>query len=125
MDVSDGPHEPRVQARDQVTPLAPHDFDHGIIKALVPLVDIAFHEDHFGFRVRRDEVLGKSQRGDVGDGAELGEELVPLSAGERLPFAGELCVKSRDPHGTVLHVIVEREGVATGDPEKVEGGLHG
>ena len=125
VDVSDGPHEPRVQARDQVTPLGPHDFDHGVIEALVPLVDVAFHQDHFGFWVRGDEVLGESQGGDVGDGAEFCEELVPLGAGEGRPFAGELCVKGRDPHGAVLHVIVEREGVAAGDPEEVECGLHG
>ena len=107
-----------------MTPFDPHDFDDGIIKTLVPPLDIAFHQDHFDFRVRRDQILGKSKGGHVNYDAVLCEELIPLFAGERFTFAGELYLKSRDPHCTIMHVIIKREEVTAGDPEKIESDLH-
>ena len=124
MDISQRPHKPRVPRRDPIPPLAPYSRYNSIVEALEPSLDIAFHKHHFRFRVHAHEILPECERGHIRHCTVAAEQLIPFVPCEGGAFAGVFGVEGLVPHAAVKDVREEREGVAAGDGEDVEGALH-
>ena len=96
------------------------------LEALKPRIEVPFHQDDLGVRVRIDELFGETKGGQLRHGAVVAQQLIPLLSRQRVAVVVVFGFKGGCPEREMVGVGEQSVTVVGGvAAENLKSGLHG